>query len=156
MVKPKSMTVPSDSLGGWAADHPVVLYGAGNAGRTVARNLMAKGVTVAAFLDAGAAVGESRDGIRVYTLAEWMESGHPERFNALVSIYNPSVDIVPIIDQLRVAGFSQVLSMVDYVNFCPDDKENCFWLVPSAYYVGKEERIEAARSLLADDRSREW
>ena len=150
------MTATSDSQGGWAADRPVVLYGAGNAGRTVARNLIAKGVTVAAFLDAGAAAGDVRDGIPVYTLAEWMKSGRPEKFNALVSIYNPYVDVVPIIDQLRAAGFSRVLSMVDYVNFCPDDKENRFWLVPSAYYVGKEERIEAALSLLADDRSREW
>jgi len=155
MVNHKSMTANSDS-GGWAADRPVVLYGAGNAGRTVARNLMAKGVTVAAFLDAGAAVGESRDGIRVYTLAEWMKSRQPEKFNVLVSIYNPYVDIVPIIDQLRAAGFSRVLSMIDYVNFCPDDKENRLWLAPSAYYFGKEERIEAARSLLADDCSREW
>jgi FkbM family methyltransferase len=146
----------SNSQGVWAADRPLVLYGAGNAGRTVAQNLIAKGVRVAAFLDAGAADGDVRNGIPVFTLAEWMKSGQPEKFNALVSIYNPSVDVVPIIDQLQAAGFFRVLSIVDYVNFCADDKENRLWLVPSAYYVGKEERIVAALSLLADGLSREW
>jgi hypothetical protein len=63
---------------------------------------------------------------------------------------------LPIIDQLRAAGFSRVLSIVDYINFCADDKEDRHWLAPSAYYVGKEERIEAALSLLADDLSRKW
>jgi FkbM family methyltransferase len=150
------MSSRADPLAERMLGHPLVLYGAGRAGRVVAKNLGAKGVQIHAFLDQSAQANEFRDGIPVFNLAEWSRENRTETFNALVSIYNPQVDVKPIIEQLRELGFAHVLSMVDYVNFCPNDGENRLWLVPSSFYVGKNAQLAVARALLSDDLSRVW
>ena len=59
----------SDIRESWASGRSLVLYGAGGAGRLVARALKVRGIVVTAFLDTGAVTGEVKDGIPVYTLA---------------------------------------------------------------------------------------
>jgi len=137
-------------------DRPLVLYGAGNAGLTVARHLTARNVKIAAFLDARAGTGDMRAGIPVHRLADWANAGRAAGTDVLVTIHNPLVDVAPIIDDLRAAGFSRVMSMVDYMDLFPDDTENRLWLVPSTFYVGKEKEIASTRALLADSLSRRW
>ena len=151
------MAADPDTRGGWTADRPMVLYGAGGAGRAVARHLKAQGVTVAAFLDAEAAPGETRDGIPTHTLAGWLKIARAQDFAVLVSIHNPYVAVAPILDTLRAAGFARVLSMADYANlFPPDPAFQYYWLTAAAGYAGAETEVAAARALLADDESRRW
>jgi FkbM family methyltransferase len=150
------MITTAGSKDGWHADRPLLLYGAGNLGRLAARNLMERGIKITAFLDASAIVGEKRQGIPVYTLADWLKFGRPEQFHVLVSIFNPDVDVVPIIEQLQAAGFARVLSVVDYIDLCPDGVKERMWLTPTNYYQGKELQLEAALSLFSDSLSRRW
>ena len=140
----------------WAAGRSLVLYGAGAMGRALARRLREHGIAVVALLDAAAVPGEIREGLPVYTLAEWVAAGRVEDVDVIVSIHNPHVDVAAVIDALRAAGFARVLSMVDYVNLFPDDSADRDWLVPSAYYDDKQEQIGAVRAMLADDVSRVW
>ena len=139
-----------------AAGRSLVLYGAGSVGRTLARRLRERGIAVAAFLDAGAGSDDVREGLPVYTLADWANAGRADGSDVIVSIHNPFVDVAPIIESLRSSGFARVLSMVDYVSLFPDDPEERDWLVSTAYYSDKQERIDATRALLSDDLSRTW
>ena len=140
----------------WVAGRSLVLYGAGNVGRRIARRLQAQGIAVAAFLDASAGPGDSRDGLPVYRLADWVAAGRVDGTDVIVSIHNPFVNAAPVIDALRGAGFAQVLSMVDYVNLFPDDPDERDWLVPSTFYEDKQEQIDGARALLSDELSQIW
>ncbi len=140
----------------WTKGRKLVLYGAGGAGREVARGLLERGITPVAFLDAKAAPGDMRDGIPSFTIADWVACGYGADTDVLVTIHSHAIKVSPILDQLRAAGFTSVLSMVDYANLFPDDISFRYWLVPSAYYAEKGEAIAAARHLLADDTSRVW
>jgi FkbM family methyltransferase len=142
---------------GWRiGERKLLLYGAGNAGRSVARALQSNGVQIAAFLDAGARPGEIKGGIPTFTLADWLKTGEPAAADSLISLHSAHVDVAEIAAQLREAGFANVLTMFDYVQRFPDDPENRYWLGPAAFYDGKESQIAAARELLADDTSRTW
>jgi FkbM family methyltransferase len=142
--------------GCWTGKRPLLLYGAGNAGRTVARFLNSSGVEIAAFLDAGARPGDIREGLPTFTLANWLQTGDPAAADILISLHSAHVDVAEIAAQLRNAGFANVLTMFDYVERFRNDPENRYWLVPAAFYDGKESQIAAARALLADDTSRVW
>jgi hypothetical protein len=97
----------------WAASRSLVLYGAGSLGRSLARRLRERGIAVAAFLDAGAGPDDVREGLPVYTLAQWANAGRADGSDVIVSINNGLVDVAPIIETLRSSGFARVLSMVD-------------------------------------------
>jgi len=140
----------------WTGERPLLLYGAGNAGRSVARVLKSNGVEIAAFLDAGARPGDIREGLPTFTLGGWLQTGQPEATDILISLHSAHVEVAEIARQLQAAGFANVLTMFDYVERFPDDPENRYWLVPAAFYDGKESHIAAARALLADDTSRTW
>ncbi len=142
----------------WAAGHPLVIYGAGGAGKEIARALHGWGIQITAFLDAGAAPGEVRDGIHCYTLESWAHANQVRNFDVLISIHNCAVRVAPIIDALRVTGFAHVLTIIDYVNLFPEHKinRNWLWLVPSDYYSNKQDKIVAVSKILADDISRQW
>ena len=148
--------IGTDIRDNWTAGRPLVLYGAGGAGRTVARHLRSRGIAVVAFLDAGAAADDIREGLPVYTLADWVKAGRVDEADVIVSVHNPFVDVAAIIDALRSAGFARVLSMVDYINLFPDDPEERDCLLPSAYYDDKEDKINAVRALLSDHLSLNW
>jgi FkbM family methyltransferase len=141
---------------GLIASRSLVLYGAGGAGRSLARRLRARGFSVAAFLDVAAAPGEIREGLPVYTLADWVKANDVDGSDVIVSIHNHYVDVAPILDTLRSSGFGRVMSMVDYVNLFPDDPDERYWLAPSTYYTDKHDLITRARALLFDDLSRVW
>jgi FkbM family methyltransferase len=149
-------SIAPDLPDAWRAGRALVLYGAGGAGRSVARHLKLHGIAVAAFLDAGARLDEIRDDVPVFTLAQWTGSGRVHDCDVIVSIHNPFTDVAPIFGMLRAAGFARILSMVDYLALCPDDPQARDWLVPAAFYRDKRDRLDATRALLADDLSRSW
>jgi FkbM family methyltransferase len=134
---------------------PLVIYGAGGAGRSVARNLASLGVKTDAFIDAAAGKEDVRDGVPVLTLSEWLTKFDPAGRDALISLHNPDHNVAPIIDDLRNAGFDRILTMVDYVN-AVEDPEFRYWLAPSIFYRDKAKRIDLAAALFSDSKSRDW
>jgi FkbM family methyltransferase len=130
---------------------PLVIYGAGGAGRTALSHLKAQGVSVVAFIDErGDLIGKYED-VPCLTLSRWIASHNSCDYQVLLGVFNPQVDVVPIIDKLKRAGFARIFTMVDYINLCPDDPTDRLWLCPSSFYHGKENRISAGRALFKDD-----
>jgi FkbM family methyltransferase len=136
----------------------VVIYGFGNAGRSVARHLLSIGQEIEAFLDVAAARASNTtyEGVPLFTPAQWLDSHQAEQHDVLICVHNPFSPIVPIIDQMRASGFRQVLTMVDYVNIWPADNEFRYWLTPKDFYADKKEAIAAAAGLLRDAVSSRW
>lgn len=148
----KSLDTPSPFTG-YPFPGPVIVYGAGQAGRSVARHLSERGVAVEAFLDLGATPGDVRDGIPVFTLAHWLERNEPAGRDVVISLHNPFAEVPPVIDSLRAAGFRRLITMVDYAN-ATDDPQFRYWLAPKRFYQDKLPRIAKARDLLGDETSR--
>ena len=136
----------------WLTERPLVLYGAGNAGRHAARNILRAGGQIAAFLDMSAQSGEQRDDIPVYTLVDWAARNEPYNFNVLLSIFNPQADVFLILAELQRLRFRHIVTIVDYVNTFPDNADTPrMWLAPSVFYDNKQELIRATRALLCID-----
>lgn len=145
----------SPSLGNYGFDAPLLIYGAGGAGRSVARNLASRGIALLGFIDAGVSEVGVCDGLPVSTLENWLSNESPKGRDILVSLHNPFSDVAPVIDGLTLSGFQHVLTMVDYVNAIEDTTFR-YWLAPADFYRDKWERIEAASVLFSDPSSREW
>jgi FkbM family methyltransferase len=134
---------------------PLVIYGAGGAGCSVASNLASLGIAVEAFIDAGAREGETRGGVRVHSLQEWLVTGEPASTDVLISLHNPFANVADVIDELKLAGFRRVLTMIDYVNSVNDPAFR-YWLTSADFFQSKRARIDAAASLFADPISENW
>jgi FkbM family methyltransferase len=150
------MTMNSHSSPNWITQLPLILYGAGNAGRVVANRLAHLGARIETFLDERAAPGEFREGVPVYTLEEWIKTNSAKNFNVLISIFNPYVEIVSVLESLSKLGFHKTLTMVDYINTCAESTNNWYWLAPSSFYADKDSKLKFARGLLTDQHSRRW
>lgn len=145
-----SMPPPADFLG------PLMIYGAGNTGRAVARYLAARGIQVTGFLDASSNDGQTCEGLPVSQLGRWLATSNPESYCLLVAIHNRGVSMVPLLASLRQLGFRHVLTMIDFTNTFSEDQPFRFWLVPSRFYVDQQKNVDALLSLLADESSHNW
>lgn len=126
---------------------PLVIYGAGGAGRTALRYLNAQGLFVVAFIDERADLIGTCEDIDCVTLSQWIAFHNSCEYQVLLGVFNPQVDVVLIIEELNRAGFARIFTMVDYLNLCPNDTTDRLWLCPSSFYHGKENRISAGREL---------
>jgi len=142
----------------WQAGRPLLLYGAGGAGRDVCRFIATQGIKVQAFIDAATRAGGHRDDIAIFTLEAWLRTGRAADVDILVSIHNHVVPVPPIVETLRQVGFGRVFNMVEYLSMFPDHppQPNWLWLVPPAYFFDKSEKIARVRALMGDEFSREW
>jgi FkbM family methyltransferase len=120
------------------------------------RFLRSQGINVSGFLDAKATAGGVFEDAPVFTLDKWLSVHGTQDVDVLISIHSHAVDVAPIIDTLRAAGFSRVLTMVDYANLFPEDAADRYWLVPSAFYADKQEEIATVRGFLSDSISQHW
>jgi FkbM family methyltransferase len=148
--------IEAKSLSSWSTERPLLLYGAGHAGRGVARGLEGAGIRPCAFLDAGARPGQFAAGIPVHRLADWVKENDPGEVDVLVSLHSANVPVADVVGDLRVAGFPRILTMWDYVNRFPRDPETRYWLCAASFYDDKAERLSAARALFTDPASLRW
>lgn len=142
----------SSLLGGYDTAVPLIIYGAGSAGRSVARHLAGRGVAVGAFLDSRAVEGDVHEGVPALTLSNWLADHDASRHEVLICLHNPHAEVAPVIDTLSNAGFKRVLTMIDYINGT-NDTQFRYWLAPTSFYRDKQPRIDAARQLLTDEAS---
>jgi FkbM family methyltransferase len=138
------------------ARRPLLIYGAGRLGREIARSLKSRGISIEAFIDASAGSDDVREGVSAYRLSDWTANRHPEDFAILVCIHNPFVNVARILNELRSAGFAEVLTLLDYVNANPEERKDWFWIAPSDFFADNAVKVDAVSALLADDVSRNW
>lgn len=133
----------------------VVLYGAGNKGRQLTSELLARGIKVLAVLDAAATPGQQCAGIEVFTPASW-QADHDARNTAiLIAIHNEHTPIPPILHTLREMGFARVLTPIDLHDAMPDLPFH-YWLAPRRFYLPFAAELERLDGMMEDEASRTW
>lgn len=145
----------------------VLLYGAGSAGRKAHKAIRDCGGRVRAFLDAGASLPAMIDGIPV--LAPFIEFSRvgfgsggtndpidPAIANlpVVITVFNRDADPVAIARSLRRHGFGPIVSFPALHALFHDRIGDHFWLGHPRLIERSSDRIAAALSLFADDRSR--
>jgi FkbM family methyltransferase len=131
---------------------PIVIYGAGNAGRDVRRLLTERGSSVIGFLDRQAQKGSSIDGLPV-----WSPDGDalwPSESIAIIAIFNPGVDIEPIRQKLERSGFANVYTFLDLHSAFADVLGDRYWLTHRDRYLDWEADVALEADGWADEESR--
>lgn len=131
---------------------PVVIYGAGNAGRDVRRILTEQGSSVIGFLDRQAREGSSIDGLPVWSPdgdASW-----PSESMAVIAIFNPGVDVEPIRRKLERSGFARVYTFLDLHDAFADALGDRYWLTHRDRYLDWQPDATAHADGWADEESR--
>lgn len=134
----------------------VLIYGAGNCGRDVARLLCDENVAVAGFLDSNAASGTEVAGLPVWhpTAAE-VNQERRSGCCVVIAIYNPAADIASLQKSLDDWGYRCVVTFLELFRHFPRQLGDRFWLTETSFYDGREAEIVAAGNLLRDQESRE-
>jgi|SRR5215471_557914 len=137
-------------------DKPLVIYGSGNTGRAVAKHLERQGRNVVAFVDQKGGGGQSCLQRPLLSLLECTQSLQTSGLDVLVAIHNRDVEMPPLIRDLSTRGFSDVLTMIDYINAFPDDGTSRYWLSPRSTYLDDEADVYGMFALMEDEQSKYW
>ena len=131
---------------------PVVIYGAGHAGRDVRRLLEERGSSVIGFLDRRAQAGTALDGLPV-----WSPDGDvhwPGESIAVIAIFNPGVEVEPIRQKLTSFGFAHVHAFLDLHSAFPRELGDRYWLTDRDRYLDWEAEATLQADGWADEQSR--
>lgn len=135
---------------------PVVLYGAGNFGRTVLATLRSRNVPVEAFIDGKIAEPITRDGLTIYPL-DHPQTGEYARKGclALVTVFNHLADWSEIVRVLKRRGFSQIITPMEIFDAMPEIEAARYWVAPPSFYAEKWSSFLSGTDLWDDEASRE-
>lgn len=133
---------------------PVLIYGAGNAGRSVCHFLGQQGISVSAFIDRNHVDGKTVLGKSVFSL-EQAYAKYGSSVELLVAIHNRGVDMPPLLKTLSATGFANIFTMFDFVNQFPRDPTFRFFLSAASSLSGEGLSAESFLSLLSDEKSRQ-
>jgi FkbM family methyltransferase len=133
---------------------PIVLYGAGTLGTTVANNLRAAGIEAAAFADdTPEKQGTRIAGVPVMTTAE-AASRFGDEAIFVVTILNPLLRFVDARKRLQRITNARVVSFLDVAWTYPDSFLPYYQFELPQTVLAKRERIARAAALFADEESR--
>ena len=135
---------------------PLVIFGAGNLGRRIARELASRAFPLFCFSDNNPVVwGSTIESLPVLSPAEAVERYRNEA-TFLLAICNPDhAGVQTVVDQLRSLGCCSVMSFTALFWRLPDRFLPYYlWDLPSKLLLEKEE-VLAAHDLFADSGSRE-
>ena len=133
---------------------PLALYGAGNIGRDLREALAHKGCHVTHFLDRKATPGQVLDEIPVFHPDDAGLDSLRGGTKVIVSIFNPYVDTLSLLKELRQAGWRSAVSLFQVYDSFAGELGTRFWLGPLATYRDQIGQIREARELWTDEKSR--
>lgn len=132
----------------------IVIYGAGNCGRNLARIAKDQGIRVLAFLDARAESLGAIEGIPCHLPAgEESRSFAGRGIPAVIAVFNYAADPTPIITLLKEAGYAPIISYYEIherLGMAPE-----FWLAPRHGLYERREEILCGLDLFQDPVSRQ-
>ena len=132
-----------------------VVYGAGNFGREVAATLAKTSHEVLGFIDRQGK-GQVIAGLPVHNLqSTTVQSWLRENPVVFVGIHSPGVSAAEIAKELRLAGFAQVFTPVEYHPFFQEQLGPRYWLGNREVYNACASEIDAVSKCFADDKSAE-
>ena len=132
----------------------VVIYGAGNCGRKLARIAQSRGIRVAAFLDARARELGSLDGIPCHLpSSEEARALAAKGTPAVLGVFNYAAAPTPILTLIKEAGYTSIVSYFEIherLGMAPE-----FWLAPRLGLNERREEILKGLELFEDPVSRQ-
>jgi FkbM family methyltransferase len=131
---------------------PVLIYGAGNAGRSVCQFLEQHSIEVLCFIDRSHSSGHTVLGKSVISMEE-AHSQYGGAIEVLVAIHNRGVDMPPLLATLSDAGFKNIFTMFDFVNQFPKEPTFRFFLSEASSITGEGDAAQSFLALLEDERS---
>lgn len=133
----------------------VLIYGAGNSGKELLDLLLSKGVFVKGFLDGIVAEGAKVNGYEVYRPdTHELEQDQRNKYCVVISIFNVSVDIKPIQENLLRCGYETIVTFLELYRHFPSELGNRLWLTDPSFYNDCEPFLADALSLWEDESSR--
>ncbi len=150
------MTTPSLFVDGVVVKRTgaAVIYGAGSVGQDVFGVLREAGIQVRCVLDRRARAGDTHAGVPMYPLESCpMDRTERAEVPVIIGIFNRSVDIPAVAEQLRAAGFSRIVSFVGLHAEFGAALGDRFWLTRRDAIIQQRADIRRAESLFADERS---
>jgi FkbM family methyltransferase len=131
----------------------IVLYGAGNLGKTISGILKKHGIRIVYFLDTNANNILPFGDVPIFTLeSEPIED--KTNCAVIVSAFNRDFDFCKIKDNLLLHEYSHVFSFIDFYKYFYEDLGDYFWLTPNPQKLLVKEITEHVKSLFADEKSK--
>jgi FkbM family methyltransferase len=134
-------------------DGPLLIYGAGNTGKAVAKYLSISNYDVCAFIDKNSAKNSLCDGRSVLSLGEAFDL-YGSKTAILIAVHNRGVDMTELVRSIEEAGFVNYYTMFDYVRNFPDDSTFRYFLADPLKLSLEKNNADKFFSLLSDDLSR--
>jgi len=132
----------------------IVIYGAGNCGRNLARIAKSQGIRVLAFMDARAASISGIEGIPCHLpTGEESRSFAGRGIPAVIAVFNYGADPAPIITLLKEVGYASIISYFEIherLGMSPQ-----FWLAPRLGLYEKRKEILQGLEYFKDPVSRQ-
>jgi len=130
---------------------PLVLYGAGRKGRVTLRLLRDAGYHVAAMIDATAS--GACEGVPILRLNDpGVASLADDGATAIVTIFNPAVDPLPVHHALLASGFRRVVGAVELCQLVSGT--DAYWLATADAMTPSADAAEWLFDKLSDEKSR--
>lgn len=132
----------------------LVIYGAGNCGRSIAAVAQDRGFHVLAFLDARGNAIDCIDGVPIFLpnseeAKRLATSGTP----VILAIHNHAIELAPILSLVRETGFARIVSYYEIHELF--DLAPNFWLTRRRFYSEREQQLLAGFDLFLDETSRQ-
>jgi FkbM family methyltransferase len=133
---------------------PLLIYGAGAAGRSIDEQLTFMGYEVLAYVDKNFDLKCVCKNKRVLSLQQAARDFGLD-IQILIAIHNRGVDMVEVIKSLELAGFSNVFTMFDYIRQFPEDNTFRYFLTDPKNLISEKSNAQKFYNLLEDDTSKD-
>ena len=129
---------------------PFSIYGFGNWGQELKKNIISKGFAVEFFIDKLATQGQIVDGTRCLNLNELKQ----EKINQVViGVYNREVSPIAIEKLLTDSGVGVIITFQELINYLGEVLKASFWFDPKMDMTKFNSQLKTFKSILAEDRT---
>lgn len=132
----------------------LVIYGAGNSGRAVAKTARQRGFDVHSFLDARASQITEVDGAPCHLpTSEAARAAAAAGLPVVVAVFNFAADLRPIMQLLRDVGFRRIITYYEIHEHLGGEPQ--FWLGERKALAARAAEILAGFDLFTDEKSQQ-
>jgi len=132
-----------------------LIYGAGNTGKDVYNILKKNNYPISGFID-NARFNTPIDNNAVYHIETIKKDFNRYQYaTVIIAIFNRATDIAAIILQLKQIGFKTIFTFIDFYQYFENELKERFWLSNTRVLIDEQEKIEQARALFTDEKSKQ-
>src|SRR4030095_7248616 len=137
-------------------DKPIFIYGTGTVGRDVYRVLSQNEINISGFMDHRSRESSFANNCQIYQPNDdAILSAVRHRAMIILAIHNREVYLPGIIENLKILGYNNFVSIIDLYDFFSHDLGVRYWLTRRDIFQDFEHEISVAYNLFSDETSRE-